>query len=67
MDYRNIISRINNLEKDIFNFINTRTERNIVRGDDIVNNYVSALNLNEYSIKSFNVSSYSPTIILNQD
>ena len=53
MDYKNNISLISSIDNELYEFIDSHTDRNIARGVDIVENYVSSLNLNEYSIKSF--------------
>jgi len=53
MDYKNSISLINEIDRELYEFIESRTDKNIQRGTDIVENYISSLNLNEYSIKSF--------------
>lgn len=53
MDYKNNILLITQLDNEIYEFIDSRTEKNILRSVDIVENYISSLNINEFSIKSF--------------
>ena len=51
MDYRSLVQQFNKIDSDISAFIDERTQKNISRGDDIVENYVTALKNNEYSIE----------------
>ena len=53
MDYKTLNSQFNKIDSELYEFIDSRTEKNMQRGEDIVENYVSALSNNEYSIKSF--------------
>jgi len=53
MDYRSLVQQFNKIDSDISAFIEERTTKNILRGNDIVRDYVDALKNNEYSIKSF--------------
>ena len=53
MDYKTLNSQFKKIDSMLYEFIDSRTEKNMQRGDDIVDNYVSSLSNNEYSIKSF--------------
>ncbi len=53
MDYKSLIQQFNKLNSDITEYIKERTQRNMLRGNAIVEDYFESLKNNEYSIKSF--------------
>lgn len=53
MDYKSLVQQFNKLDSEITSYIKDRTQRNMLRGNSIVEDYYESLRNNEYSIKSF--------------
>lgn len=53
MDYKSLVQQFNKLDSEITSYIKERTQRNMLRGSSIVEDYYESLKNNEYSIKSF--------------